>query len=96
MSKASNKSVKSINASLEKTHTFGMSNIHKNKFDIYKIDKDFETNDKKAQLPNTVPTQQIRKKQGKPMTTLKFLDPKSIDSDMEDGMSNSEKDLDLQ
>ena len=30
------------------------------------------------------------------MTTLKFLDPKSIDSDMEDGMSNSEKDLDLQ
>lgn len=30
------------------------------------------------------------------MTTLKFLDPKSIDSDMEDGMSqNSEKDLEL-
>ena len=48
LSKASNKSVKSINASLEKTHTFGMSNIHKNKFDIYKIDKDFETNDKKG------------------------------------------------
>ena len=31
------------------------------------------------------------------MTTLKFLDPKSIDSDKEDGMSqNSEKDSELQ
>lgn len=29
------------------------------------------------------------------MTTLKFLDPKSLDSDMEDGMSNSDKDLDM-
>ena len=36
VSKTSNKSVKSINASLERTHTFGMSSIHKTKYDIEK------------------------------------------------------------
>lgn len=35
-SKTSNKSVKSINASLERIHTFGMSSIHKTKYDIEK------------------------------------------------------------
>jgi len=38
LSQTSKKSVKSINASLERVHTFGMSSIHKSKYDLEKID----------------------------------------------------------
>ena len=38
MSKTSQKSSKQMNASLERIHTFGMSYIHKGKFDVEKID----------------------------------------------------------
>ena len=40
--------MKSINASLERIHTFGMSNIHKNKFDVEKTD-DQQEEDKDSQ-----------------------------------------------
>lgn len=38
MSRTSKKSVKLINASLERIHTFGMANIHKSLYDLEKID----------------------------------------------------------
>ena len=42
MSRTSKKSVKLINASLERIHTFGMANIHKNIYDIEKIDGQYD------------------------------------------------------
>ena len=42
-SKKSQKSIKCINASLERIHTFGMSNLHKNKLDTEKKDKSYES-----------------------------------------------------
>jgi hypothetical protein len=43
MSQTSSKSVKQINASLERIHTFGMSSIHKSKHDIEKIDNQYDS-----------------------------------------------------
>lgn len=43
MSKTSQKSVKYLNASLERIHTFGMSNIHKSLYDLEKIDTQYDS-----------------------------------------------------
>ena len=53
MSKTSQKSVKQINASLERIHTFGMSSIHRGRHEIEKIDGEFEGESKEAKLLKT-------------------------------------------
>ena len=50
MSRTSEKSSKQLNASLERIHTFGMSNIHKGKYDVEKIDNQYEAEQKKKSL----------------------------------------------
>jgi hypothetical protein len=47
MSKTSNRSVKQINASLERIHTFGMSSIHKSKHDSEKVENQYDSTKKK-------------------------------------------------
>lgn len=42
MSQTSKKTVKSINASLERVHTFGMSSVHKSLHDLEKIDSQYD------------------------------------------------------
>jgi hypothetical protein len=46
ISRTSKKSVKLINASLERIHTFGMANIHKSLYDIEKIDGQYDPDGK--------------------------------------------------
>jgi len=42
MSVTSKKSTKLINASLEHVHTFGMANTHKGRYDLEKIDNQYD------------------------------------------------------
>ena len=43
MSRASKKSSKLLNASLERVHTFGMANLHKSLYDLEKIDNQYDS-----------------------------------------------------
>ena len=43
MSRTSKKSVKLLNASLERVHTFGMANMHKGLYDLEKIDNHYDS-----------------------------------------------------
>lgn len=68
MSKSSQKSVKSINASLERVHTFGMSSVHKTKFeegDNTEGQQDQEKSDQSS-------PQQLEKKRNKKSLVAKF------------------------
>lgn len=55
ISKTSKKSVKLLNASLERIHTFGMASTHKSIYDLEKIDSQYDSNlNKKKQINKTI------------------------------------------
>jgi hypothetical protein len=55
VSRTSKKSVKLLNASLERIHTFGMASIHKSIYDLEKIDSQYDSNlNKKKQINKTI------------------------------------------
>ena len=54
VSKTSKKSVKLLNASLERIHTFGMASIHKSIYDLEKIDSQYDQNLNKKKINKTI------------------------------------------
>jgi hypothetical protein len=54
VSKTSKKSVKLLNASLERVHTFGMANLHKSIYDLEKIDNQYDSNLNKKKINKTI------------------------------------------
>jgi hypothetical protein len=92
MSQTSAKSVKQINASLERIHTFGMSSIHKSRHDIEKIDNQYDSmisgekmrnSGSFAKLKNVIKNNLENASQ-----KMKFINPKNIMSDMGDDQSD--------
>jgi hypothetical protein len=85
MSQTSSKSVKQINASLERIHTFGMSSIHKSKHDIEKIDSQYDSmmTGKKGQIKKTGSFAKLKFAIKQNLENPpKFVKPKNIMSDM--------------
>lgn len=61
LSRTSKKSVKHLNASLERIHTFGMATTHKSIYDIEKIDSQYDDQLNKRKINKTISQAKFKK-----------------------------------